>query len=195
MEKKDVIAFFDRCAPSWDAEIIKNDEIIGKILDNAKVKKNMNVLDVACGTGVMFPFYLQREAASVTGVDISPEMAKIAAEKYKENSKIKVICADVEEAEFTHKFDVAVVYNAFPHFQDPQRLICCLASLLKEGGRLTIAHGASRETINAHHQGAAKNVSNGLMPANELRKLFERYFEIEVVISDEQMYQVVGKKK
>ena len=25
MEKKAVIEFFDRCAPSWDAEMIKND--------------------------------------------------------------------------------------------------------------------------------------------------------------------------
>ena len=35
MEKKDIIAFFDCCAPTWDAEMIKSDVIIGKILDNA----------------------------------------------------------------------------------------------------------------------------------------------------------------
>ena len=29
MEKKDVIAFFDRCAPTWDAEMIKSDVKIG----------------------------------------------------------------------------------------------------------------------------------------------------------------------
>ena len=29
MEKRDVIAFFDRCAASWDAEMIKSDTIIG----------------------------------------------------------------------------------------------------------------------------------------------------------------------
>ena len=28
MDKKDVIAFFDRCAPTWDAEMIKSDAII-----------------------------------------------------------------------------------------------------------------------------------------------------------------------
>ena len=81
MEKRDVIEFFDRCAPGWDAGMIKNDEIIGKILDNAEVSEGMDVLDVACGTGVMFPYYLDRKVASVTGIDISPEMAKIAAGK------------------------------------------------------------------------------------------------------------------
>ena len=97
MEKKDVIEFFDRCAPSWDEEMITNDEIIGKILDNAKVEGMINILDVACGTGVMIPYYLKRGVASVTGIDISPEMAKIAAEKFQKESKVKVICGDVEE--------------------------------------------------------------------------------------------------
>ena len=40
-----------------------------------------------------------------------------------------------------------------------------LSLLLKPEGRLTIAHGWSRERINAHHAGAAQKVSNGLMEA------------------------------
>ena len=28
MQKKDVIEFFDMCAPEWDADMIRNDEII-----------------------------------------------------------------------------------------------------------------------------------------------------------------------
>ena len=56
MEKKDVIAFFDRCAAGWDADMIKSDAIIGKILDNAEVGADMDILDVACGTGVMFDY-------------------------------------------------------------------------------------------------------------------------------------------
>ena len=82
MNKQDVIEFFDRVAASWDADMIKNDAIIGKILDNAEVEAGHHVLDVACGTGVMFPYYLERGVASVTGIDISPEMAKIAGEKF-----------------------------------------------------------------------------------------------------------------
>ena len=82
MNKQDVIEFFDRAAPTWDAEMIKNDVIIEKILDNAEIEEGQDVLDVACGTGVMFPYYLQRGVASVTGIDISPEMAKIAEGKF-----------------------------------------------------------------------------------------------------------------
>lgn len=195
MEKQDIIAFFDNCAPNWDATLIKNDTVIEKILDNAEIAQGMDILDVACGTGVMFPFYLSRGIASVTGIDISPEMAKIAQEKFAAEPRVQVVCGDVEETVFDKKFDTIVVYNAFPHFPDPQRLIRVLAGLLKDGGRLTIAHGASRETIDGHHKGAASKVSNGLMTADKLKRLFESQFDVEVVISNNHMYQVSGVKR
>ena len=194
MEKQAVIDFFDRCAPTWDAEMIKSDVIIGKILDHAEVGAGQDVLDVACGTGVMFPYYLERGVASVTGIDISPEMAKIAAGKYADHSVVQVICGDVEETSFDRKFDRIVVYNAFPHFPKPKRLIKRLAGLLKEGGRLTIAHGASRAAIDNHHSGSASKVSNGLMAADSLKKLFDPYFDVEIMISNSHMYQVSGVK-
>jgi demethylmenaquinone methyltransferase/2-methoxy-6-polyprenyl-1,4-benzoquinol methylase len=195
MEKKDIIEFFDRCAATWDADMIKSDVIIGKILDNAEVGPGMDVLDVACGTGVMFDYYLQRDVASVTGIDIAPEMAKIAAQKYAAEERVQVICGDVEEVTFGKKFDRIVVYNAFPHFPYPKRLIKILAGLLKEDGRLTVAHGASREAIDNHHSGAASKVSNGLMAAETLKRIFDAHFNVEVVISNRYMYQVSGVKR
>ena len=195
MEKKDIIAFFDRCAPTWDAEMIKSDVKIGRILDNAEVGAGMDVLDVACGTGVMFDYYLQRDVASVTGIDISPEMAKIAAQKFAGEPRVQVICGDVEEHAFGRQFDRIVVYNAFPHFPYPKRLIKRLAKLLKVGGRLTVAHGMSREAIDGHHSGSASKVSNGLMEADSLKRIFDAHFQVEVVISNDHMYQVSGVRR
>lgn len=192
MEKQDIITFFDRCAPTWDAEMVKSDEIIGKILDNAEVGPGMDVLDVACGTGVLFPYYLERNVASVTGIDISPEMAKIAEGKYPGDDRVRVICGDVEESPFLRRFDRIVVYNAFPHFPNPERLIRVLSGLLKQDGRLTIAHGASRAAIDNHHSSGANRVSCGLMEAERLVRLFAPYFNVEVMISNRFMYQVSG---
>ena len=194
MNKTDVIEFFDRCAPSWDADMIKNDRIINTILDNAEVGPGMDVLDVACGTGVMIPYYLERDCASITAIDISPEMAKICAGKFESEPRVQVICGDVETTAFDRKFDRIVVYNAFPHFPDPRELIRVLASLLKEDGRLTVAHGASREAIDGHHKGSASKVSNGLMEASSLKKLFDAHLGVEIVVSNSRMYQVSGVK-
>jgi len=195
MNKSDVIAFFDSYASRWDADQIPKDAIINRILDNAGVKEGQDVLDVACGTGVLFPFYLERKVASVTGIDISHEMAKLAAEKHAAYGNIQVICGDVEETRFGREFDSVMVYNAFPHFPEPERLIATLASVTKEGGRLTVAHSASREQIDDHHKGAASKISNGLMYAEELKELFDPYFQVDVVISNQEMYQVSGVRR
>jgi SAM-dependent methyltransferase len=122
-------------------------------------------------------------------------MARIAREKFASEEKIQVICGDVETTVFDRKFDRIVVYNAFPHFPHPKRLIKTLASLLKEDGRLTIAHGASREAIDHHHSGSASKVSNGLMDAASLKKLFDPYFDVEIMISNRRMYQLSGVKR
>lgn len=195
MKKQDVIRFFDSRASQWDAELIKNDGIINTILDNAEIEAGQDILDVASGTGVLFPFYLQRGVASVTGIDISPEMVKIAAAKYADSGNIHVVCGDVEEASFDRKFDRIVVYNAFPHFPEPARLIATLCGMLKEGGRLTVAHGMSREAIDNHHTGSASKVSNGLMPADSLKQLFDPLLDVEIMVSNSRMYQVSGVKR
>lgn len=194
INKTDIIDFFDRCAPTWDAEIIRSDEKINTILDSAGVRSGSRVLDVACGTGVLMPDYLSRGVASVTEIDISPEMIKIAKQKFTQDN-IRFVCGDVETADVGSGFDAIVVYNAFPHFPDQERLIAHLATLLAPAGILTVAHGASRETIDAHHHGSASKVSIGLMPAEELAAMFAKYLEVTAVISTDKMYQIAGRRR
>lgn len=191
MNQKDIISFFDQLAPSWDAGMIRHDDIISMILDNAGVSKGKDVLDVACGTGVLFPDYLARGVASVTAIDISPEMARIAADKFPDEP-IHVICGDVEAVDFGKKFDCIVIYNAFPHFPEPARLIATLSGLLKPGGCLTVAHGMSRAAIDHHHEGHASKVSQGLMHEDALAAIFRRHLTLTTKISTDRMYQVTG---
>lgn len=192
MNKQDVINFFDKCAPWWDSDIIRNEDVIATILDNGGIRPGIHVLDVACGTGVLFPDYIKREVASVTAIDISPEMAKLAQEKF---PQVKVLCGDVEETEFDRQFDAVMVYNAFPHFPEPARLIETLAGLIPAGGRLSVAHGMSRAALQSHHAGRASRVSIDLLEENALAELFSRWFDVDVVISNDNMYQVSGVRR
>lgn len=194
MNKKSIIDFFNEQAGRWDDDMIRNEAVIAKILDNAGVTEGIDVLDVACGTGVLIPDYLRRKVNSVTAIDISPEMIKIAEKKFQEEDRVNFVCGDVETVSFEKKFDCVVVYNAFPHFFGQEKLIEILSGMLKVGGVLTVAHGMSREQINRHHEGRAKHVSLGLISEKELAAMFERVLCVEMVISDDSMYQVVGKK-
>ena len=194
MDKKNVIEFFDRLAPEWDAGMVRDNRIINIILDNAGVEAGTCVLDIACGTGVLFPDYIARKADSVTGIDISSVMIKTAEEKFGNESRITLINGDAEIFDFNVQFDSIVIYNAFPHFAEPEVLIANLVKYLAVGGKLTVAHGMSRDKISHHHSGAASKVSVGLLDENELADLFSKYLLVDTIISNDEMYQVAGKK-
>ncbi len=193
-DQQAVIRFFDSLAPGWDQGQILNHEIIDRILDNAGVSAGVSVLDVASGTGVLVPWYLKRGAASITAVDISPEMVNIGKKKYP-SCEVNFICGDVETLSFDQKFDRVIVFNSFPHFSEPERLVCRLAELLKPGGSLTVAHSMSRAQLDKHHAGSASMVSIELLPAVQLETIFGNYLSVTTSIDNDEMYQVVGIKK
>lgn len=193
VSKTDVVDFFDEMAPLWDRDLIVDTEKINAILDAAEVRSNVRVLDVACGTGVLFPFYCQRQVKEVLAVDIAPEMAKIAAEKA--HSPIRVVCSDIQALPGTGDYDCCMVYNAFPHFPDPAGLVADLSRWLKPGGRLTVAHSMGVEQLNLHHSGRAAKVSIDMPPAEDLAEIFAPWFEVDRVVSDEGKYIVSGTRK
>ena len=189
-----VAAFFDQRAEHWDAHSAPKEAVINTILDSAGVSPGVSVLDIGCGTGVLFPFYLSRDVSRVTGVDLSPGMIRRAKEKFGNDPRVSLLCADASDIAFSFH-DVCVVYNALPHFQSAQALIEALSKALVPGGRLTIAHGDSRQVINARHTSRASEVSHDLMPAAELAELFEPLFEVDAVHDAEDYYLVSGVLK
>ena len=192
MNKEIIKDFFDNLAPRWDNEPIADKEIIDTILDNGGIKENVDVLDVACGTGVLFPYYLQRNVKDITAVDLSPEMVKIAKSKF---PQADIICGDAETIAFDRQFDTVMIYNAFPHFPEPEKVIENLAKAIKPNGRISIAHGMSKKDLDEIHKKSAGRVSNPLPECEELASLLSRWFNADIMISNEKMYQVSGTKK
>jgi len=191
--KQEVIDFFDSLAPGWDARQILDEGNINTILDNAGVGVGRSILDVACGTGVLVPWYLERKVDSVLGVDISPEMIRIGQNNH-QNPKVSLIHGDIEEINFDRKFDCAMIFNSFPHFPEPERLVGRMVEFLEPGGSLSVGHSMSRVQIDQCHSGSAKKVSLRLLPAEELAAIFRKWLDVPVVIDNDEMYQVVGVK-
>ena len=193
MKTEEIIRFFDSLAPEWDSRMVIDEEIIEKILKNADICKGNRVLDVACGTGVMIPFYLGKKVSSVTGIDISPKMCEIAEKKF-DTDQVRIICGNALTYDFDQHFDRIIVYNAFPHFDDPELLIHRLSELLDQDGILSIAHGMNREKILKHHENV-KEVSKGLPEIDELKEMMEKELDVTVTVSDDRMYQAVGIRR
>lgn len=192
MNKDSIKEFFDSIAPKWDNEPIADKKILDIILDNGGIRENIDILDVACGTGVLFPYYLERNVKSITAIDLSPEMVKIAKSKF---PQANVICGDAENIILDKQFDAIMIYNAFPHFPEPEKVIESLSKALKTGGRFTIAHGLSKKELDEIHQKSAGAVSNVLPECDDLAKMLSPYFNVDIMISDDKMYQISGTKR
>ena len=192
MNKDSIKEFFDSIAPKWDNEPIADKKILDIILDNGGIRENIDILDVACGTGVLFPYYLERNVKSITAIDLSPEMVKIAKSKF---PQANVICGDAENIILDKQFDAIMIYNAFPHFPEPEKVIESLSKALKTGGRFTIAHGLSKKELDEIHQKSAGAVSNVLPECDDLAKMLSSYFNVDIMISDDKMYQISGTKR
>ena len=192
MDKETIRDFFNNFAPQWDNEHVAEKEIIDTVLDNGGIKENVDILDVACGTGVLFPYYLERKVKSITAVDLSPEMVKIAKSKF---PQADIICGDAENLTFPNQFDAIMIYNAFPHFPEPEKVIENLSKHLKSGGKISIAHGLSKKELDEVHMKSAGKVSNILPECEELAEMLKPYFNVDIMISNDKMYQVSGIKR
>lgn len=191
MLKTDIIDFFDKLAQTWDNVQVRNEDVIKMILEKSGIRKDIAVLDVACGTGVLFSDYLNYGVASVTGIDISTEMVNVARCKF---PQVEIICDDAEQYTFQNLYDVVMIYNAFPHFPNPDQLFKNLSTALKVGGRFTIAHGLSEQELEKCHFACAESVSEHLPSKERLSEMMSDYFDVDIMISDEQMYMVSGTK-
>ena len=184
--------FFDKYAPTWDKGNPQFSPARKAVVFIADVS-GKNVLDIACGTGVMFPEYLEAGAKSITGVDLSPEMVRIAREKVSDYENIEVICEDVLALE-NDLFDTVVLYNGYPHFLYKESLVKKVSELLVPGGRFTVAHGMSRDALNRHHDGLPANICTDLLPAVEEAKIWHKYFKVDSIIDTDNFYLISGRK-
>ena len=95
----------------------------------------------------------------------------------------------------TRQHDCCVVYNAFPHFAEPERLVARLALWIKPGGRLTVAHGMSLEALHRHHAGVAGHVSREMLTTEELAAVFAPWFHVDTQVSYHEKYIVSGVRR
>ena len=194
IKNEKVIDFFDSLAENWDNKIIINAEKIEKILDYANIGEGQRILDLACGTGVLFNFLLEKKVKEIVGIDISPEMIKKAQLKFN-HPNIKTFAMDFFDYN-ENNFDVVTIYSAYPHFQNREKLAKHVSECLKEGGRFIVAHIESKEKINSRHNGKiVSDVSTELKSAEEEALFWKPYFNVDTLIDNDEIYILSGVKK
>ncbi len=180
--------FFDALAAEWDLMFTAEDlERLTHIVDRLGVKKGMDVLDLGCGTGILFDMLRRQVSAdgSVTGVDFSYEMAQQAHRNFP-FSNVNVVDGDAVSLPFADStFDMAVAFSAFPHFSDQQKAIDETHRVLKNGAKFYIIHLiSSKEVSEIHHRIGGIVADDEIPPEDRLRSMLNSSKFAEIDIED-----------
>lgn len=192
--KEETKRFFDERAADWDVQAKHDAQKLELIVHLCGLRPGLRILDVACGTGVLFPWLLAAEPQAVVGLDLSAGMIAVARGKFTD-ARLTLLAQDVFDYAETG-FDLITLYSAYPHFADKAALAAHLAGRLKPGGRLMLAHSEARTIINGRHSGAAvRDVSAELKPALAEMAVFAPHFNIDTVVDTDACYIISGCRK
>ena len=167
--------FFDGLAAECDLMLTSED--LGRLsglVDSLGVSEGMHVLDVGCGTGVLFDL-LRRKVESdglVAGVDLSGEMARVAQRNFPFDN-VFIVQTSVTDLPFGDStFDLSVSFASFPHFSDKQKALREIGRVLRPGARFHIMHLQSSDELAKLHHGIGGAVGCDRLPSqNRLREM------------------------
>jgi ubiquinone/menaquinone biosynthesis C-methylase UbiE len=180
--------FFDLAAAEWDLMFTAEDlELLKHIVSKLGVEPGMDILDLGCGTGILFDI-LRRivgPEGTVTGVDFSMQMALTAHRNFP-FANVNVVDADVTALPFADSaFDMGIAFSAFPHFSDKRRAVGEIHRVLRNGARFFIIHLSSSRELSDMHRRIGGVVKHDVIPDEaELREMFNGSRFTDVHIED-----------
>ena len=117
--------------------------------------KNLRVLDLGCGYGLLCDYMRQHGAASVVGVDLSTKMLEVARREHAD-SQISYINRAIEDAEFeAGSFDLVTSSLALHYVERYDQVCANVARWLVPGG--TFAFSVEHPIVTADQTGWCKD--------------------------------------
>ena len=153
----DAVELYERSARDYDRATRRYLRFRISAIDRLLLASGDRVIDVACGTGINFPYLATQVGTQgeVIGVDISSDMIRQAAARvaHEGRSNVTLIEAPVEEADLGAPADAALFSLTHDVLQSP-KAIELVVSHLKPGARVA-AFGAKwaprwRVPVNAY---------------------------------------------
>ena len=91
------------------------------------------LLDVGCGTGYLFELLLPQRRAEYHGLDLSPQMLKVAASKF--DGGVTLVEGSADRLPYEDEsFDVVTCVQSFHHYPAPDKAMREVLRVLKPGG-------------------------------------------------------------
>jgi len=152
----DKITFFNKMAVDWDWKFYTDEKIlhIRNVVSEFHLTESATILDAGTGTGGIIPFILEQigQKGHVEAIDYAEEMIKIAKEKFSNENRVRFHQCDVANTPFKDEFfDYVICFGLFPHIEDKAKALYEINRILKDKGRIIIAHALSSDELKSHH--------------------------------------------
>ena len=144
-KKADARRWFDRRARGYESGMTSRwrDPVQRASLEALDLGPDDRLLDVGCGTGAASRAAASL-AASVVGIDLSPEMIRQARDLAEGLDNVTFEIADAERLPFDDgAFTALLCSNAFHHYPDPRRAVDEMTRVLGPGGRIVLGDACS----------------------------------------------------
>ncbi|MGL5279084.1 MAG: class I SAM-dependent methyltransferase [Cetobacterium sp.] len=135
--KENTIKFFDKMASKKHGDSFKHYNNVLNWLDLLLTNEQYTLLDLGTGKGdLLLKIMKKNRVLKLIGLDISPEMIKIALSK---RLPIDFIIGDSEALPFKNSsIDIITCINSFHHYSNPEKSISEIARVLKSNGTLIL---------------------------------------------------------
>jgi ubiquinone/menaquinone biosynthesis C-methylase UbiE len=145
--KKRLIMTWNEIAPryhkKWAKDKVGPFKSTKKLVSLTKIRRNHNVLDLACGTGAVTKQISKKIGNNgyVVGIDSSQTAINIAR-KYNHTKNTDFIVCDAEKTKFDKKFDLITCQYALFFFPNAYKVLKNARHALKKNGTIAISvHG------------------------------------------------------
>lgn len=191
--------YFGAHAEEWDKNFTAEElQILSDLINTIEIKSGYKIVDLGCGTGVLFDLLRRKVGGSgmVIGIDFSTRMAKRAHRNFPfENCH--PLNADAHNLPLkSDSFNQVISFAAFAHFTEHGKVIEEVARILKKNGRLHIIHLlGSQELARHHHHAGGPVASDHLPPQENMIKLLKNNHFGEIQLVDRPgLYHACGVK-
>lgn len=145
-ENRDLILdqFTRQAVPFANSPLVRNDDLLRRMVGVAEAGAADSVLDVACGPGVVVCAFAD-VVRRATGIDLTPAMLRQARELQAQRklSNVDWVQGDVMELPFrSGQFSVVTSRFVFHHLPDPASALKEMVRVCKAGGCIMVADSA-----------------------------------------------------
>lgn len=168
IENKLTRHYFNGVAAQWKTRQTHEEAKIGNLLSRLDWKHCGTILDIGCGTGMLFPFIekITRGKAKIFAMDFAECMVLEAAQQ--KFARINILCGCARYLPFlNNSIDRIIALHVLPHIQGKQLALQECWRILKPFSELAIIHLHSSAEINAIHETIGGIVKDHKLPPVE----------------------------